>query len=228
KHDYLTSYAQTYLKEEIWAEHIIRKLDPFRRFLEIAAQANGEIINFTNIARDVGSDTKTVQSYFQILEDTLIGFMLEPHHRSIRKQQRTNPKFYFFDTGIQRALARQLPVKLLPNTYAFGKAFEHFLIIEIDRLNQYFKKDYRLSYLRTKDNAEINLIIERPGEPTALIEIKSNDHIDERDSRTLERFLKDFKNAEAFIFSRDPHKKKIGNILAIPWREGLKELGLIT
>jgi predicted AAA+ superfamily ATPase len=91
---FLRAYALTYLKEEIWGEHIVRKLDPFRKFVEIAAQCNGELINFANIARDVGVDIKTVQSYFEILEDTLLGFMLEPYHRSVRKRQRQAPKFY--------------------------------------------------------------------------------------------------------------------------------------
>lgn len=224
KKEFLTSYAQTYLKEEIWAEHIIRKLDPFRRFLEIAAQTNGEVLNYTNISKDVGTDVKTIQSYFQILEDTLIGLILEPYHRSIRKQQRMSPKFYFFDTGVQRALSRILSQQLLPQTYTFGKTFEHFIIIEIYRLNLYFKKDYRLSYLQTKDHAEIDLIIERPGASSVLIEIKSTDKVDERDTRILEHFLKDFKQAKAFVLSRDPHPKKIGRVFSFPWAEGLKEI----
>jgi len=226
KQAFLTTYAQAYLKEEIRMEHIIRRLEPFRRFLEVAAQSNSEIINFTNIARDIGTDPKTVQSYFQILEDTLIGFILEPFHYSIRKQQRMNPKFYFFDGGVQRALARQLSLKLLPSTYAYGKAFEHFLILEIYRLNQYFKKEYRLSYLRTKDDAEIDLIIERPGADIVLVEIKSATHVDERDTRTLQRFVKDFENPCVLLLSQDPHPKKIKDVLALPWTEGLKEIGL--
>ena len=67
KEAYLRAYSQTYLKEEVWSEQFIRKLDPFRRFLEISAQSNGEIVNYTNIARDVGTDIKTVQSYFGLL-----------------------------------------------------------------------------------------------------------------------------------------------------------------
>lgn len=223
---YLRTYAQTYLKEEIVAEQIIRKLDPFRQFLEIAAQQNGEIINFSNISRDVGVDTVTVQSYFQILEDTLVGYLLPSYHRSIRKRQRTNPKFYFFDLGVKRSLENTLSMTLIENTYAFGRAFEHFIVTEIMRLNHYYEKDYKLSYLRTKDNAEIDLIVERPGLSCLLIEIKSKNHVDERDTRILELFLKDFGPAEAYVFSKDPDKKKIGNVLAFPWPEGIREIGL--
>ncbi|MFA4874059.1 MAG: DUF4143 domain-containing protein [bacterium] len=227
KNDFLRAYAFTYLKEEVWAEHIVRQLDPFRKFLEIAAQLNGEILNYTNIARDVGVDVKTVQSYFQILEDTLIGALLPPYHRSIRKQQHQNPKFYFFDTGVKRALDRTLTQELVPGTYGFGKLFEHFVIVEAMRLNDYLKKDYRFSYLRTKDDAEIDLIIDRPGLPVALVEIKSAERVDERSTRILERFAGDFKKTQAFCLSRDPVAKKIGNVAALHWREGLAALGLV-
>lgn len=225
KQSFLRAYALLYLKEEIREEQIVRKLDPFRRFLEIAAQTNGEIINYSNIARDVNVDTKTVQSYFQILEDTLIGHILEPFHLSIRKRQRTNPKFYFFDLGIKRALDRTLTIELLPQTYAFGRAFEHFFITEILRFHAYFPKDYQFSYLCTKDNAEIDLIVERPAMPVALIEIKSTREVTERHILNLKRFRKDFKNSEAFCLSLDTTEKVIDNINILHWRRGLNELG---
>ncbi|MDD9898123.1 MAG: AAA family ATPase [Candidatus Melainabacteria bacterium] len=222
KQEYLRSYAQTYLKEEIWAEHIIRKLDPFRRFLEVAAQSNCEIVNFSNIAKDVGADTKTVQSYYQILEDTLLGFLLEPYSKSIRKQQRQSPKFYFFDIGVKRSLDGTLSQKSLANTYAYGKAFEHWVITEIYRLNHYLKKDFKLSYLLTKDQAEIDLIIERPGATTILLEIKSTTTVDDRSTRTLKQFKDDIQNSEALVLSQDPKNKLIDGINCYHWQEGLK------
>jgi predicted AAA+ superfamily ATPase len=100
KIEFLRAYALTYLKEEIQVEQLVRNLDPFRQFLEIAAQSNGQIVNYSKIARDVGVDTTTVQNYFSILEDTLIGFHLPAYHRSIRKRQRESPKFYLFDPGV--------------------------------------------------------------------------------------------------------------------------------
>jgi predicted AAA+ superfamily ATPase len=223
---FLRAYALTYLKEEVWAEHLIRRLDPFRRFLEVAAQCNGEILNYSNIARDIGTDHKTVSSYFEVLEDTLLGFLLEPYHASVRKRQRQAPKFFFFDTGVTRALAGTLNVELVPRTYGFGRAFEHFVLLEMVRLSGYGQRDYRFSYLRTKDGAEIDLIVERPGSKLALVEIKSADRVDERDVRDLSRFLPDFPNAEAFCLSRDPVRKQIGDVLAVPWDVGLRELGL--
>jgi predicted AAA+ superfamily ATPase len=226
KDAFLRAYALTYLKEEVCTEHLVRKLDPFRRFIEIAAQCNGEIVNFANIARDVGVDIKTVQSYFEILEDTLVGFLLEPFHRSVRKRQRQAPKFYLFDPGIRRALDRTLTIDLKPGTYAYGRAFEHFIVIEALRLSAYRQNDYRFSYLRTKDDAEIDLIVERPGGTTALLEIKSAAHVDERDTRLLERFALDIPGAEAYCLSRDPVARRIGSVLALPWQEGLMELGL--
>ncbi len=223
---FLRAYALTYLKEDVWFEHLIRRLDPFRRFLEIAAQCNGEIVNCSNIARDIGTDHKTVSSYFEILEDTLLGFLLDPYHASVRKRQRQAPKFFFFDPGVTRALGGTLNVELAPGTHAFGKAFEQFVLLEIVRLSNYGQKDYRFSCLRTKDGAEIDLIVDRPGSKPALVEIKSSDRVDERDIRELSRFLPDFPGAEAFCFSRDKVRKKIGDVLAVPWQAGLEELGL--
>lgn len=225
QHRYLESYCQVYLKEEVWNEQIIRKLAPFSNFLEVAAQTNGQIINYSNIAKDIGVDTKTIQSYYQILEDTLVGFSLPAYHGSLRKRQTKNPKFYFFDTGVKRALERTLTVPLLPQTYAFGRAFEHFLFLEMQRLNEYYKKDYRFSYLKTHDGAEIDLIIERPGLPTALVEIKSSEKANSKMSKHIDIFLSDFKKSEGFCLSLDKIEQKVGKIAFLPWQKGLKELG---
>ena len=130
KQRYLEAYTHTYLKEEIWAEQFIRELAPFRRFLEIAAQSNGKLINFSNIARDVGVADQTIQKYYSILEDTLLGFFLEPFHHSFRKRLSKTPKFYFFDPGVVRALTLQLNIPITPSTSYYGELFEHFVILQ--------------------------------------------------------------------------------------------------
>lgn len=219
---YLETYARTYLKEEIWNEQIVRKLEPFAHFLEVAAQGNGKILNFSKIGRDIGSDTKTVQSYYQILEDTLAGFILPAYHRSVRKRQTTAPKFFFFDTGVKRSLDGTLTVDLIPQTYAFGDAFEHFILLEIFRLCSYRENDYRFSYFRTHEDAEVDLIIERPGKIPLLVEIKSSEQVDAADLKSLERVAQDFGPCEPLCLSRDKTPRKIGNTSILHWQEGLK------
>lgn len=220
---FLKSYSQTYLKEEIQAEQLIRKLAPFRAFLEVAAQMNGKIINYSKISRDVGVEDKTIKEYYSILEDTLLGFSLNGFQHSFRKQLSSKPKFYFFDTGISRALNRSLSNKLEESSFAFGDAFEHFIILECIKLASYFCSEYRFNYLRTKDDAEVDLIVDRPGEPYLFIEIKSTKQVRAEDLTSLSKIAKDFGSCEAVCFSRDPVRKVIDNVTVYPWQEGLKK-----
>lgn len=221
---YLRAYTHTYLQQEIMQEQVVRRIEPFQRFLPIAAQANGTIVNFSNIARDVGVSTVTVQTYFDILIDTLVGVYLPAYHQSIRKRQRQNPKFYFFDTGVVRALSDTLTIPLQAGTYAYGRAFEHFLTLEIIRRHAYAERDFRCSYLRTKDDAEIDLIIERPGLPIALVEIKSGTQMNADDVRQLVHLGKAFGKHESYCLSNDPVPKIINGVQVLPWGAGMTEI----
>ncbi|MBL7661155.1 ATP-binding protein [bacterium] len=223
---FLESYVHTYLKEEIVAEQLVRNLTPFRKFLQIAAQMNSQIINFSSIARDVGVDPNTVKTYFSILEETHTGMLLEASEKSVRKQQSQAPKFYLFDTGVKRALDNNINADVSPQTYEYGRLFETFLINEIHRLNYYFRRNYVLSYLRTKDDAEIDLILERKNEPPILIEIKSKDQINAIDTRSLDRFKDVFPKSRLLLLSLDSAAKRFGKVEALPWQMGLSELGL--
>lgn len=220
---FLQAYALTYLKEEVWAEQLTKKLDAFRKFLEVAAQCNGKIINYSNIARDVGVDDKTIKEYFSILEDTLIGYMLEPFQHSFRKRLSQKPKFYYFDVGITRALARQLTLPLLPGTSAYGDAFEHFIILECMKLSNYFYSEYRFSYLRTKDDAEIDLIVERPGCSLLCIEIKCAINVTSESLKSFLTLTKEIPDCEAICFSNDSYAKKIEHVTVLPWKEGVEK-----
>lgn len=222
KEEFLRSYTRVYLKEEILDEQVIRNLSPFRRFLEVAAQANGMVINFAKIARDVGVDAKTVASYFTILEDTLIGFFLEPHHNSLRKRLVGKSKFYFFDPGVVRSLAGQLTLPLQPKTSAFGKAFEHYVILQFKTLASYFEPDWHFSYLQTTSGVEIDLIVERPGQPLLCVEIKSTDDLNQESVSSFIHLTKDIPEAEAVIFSRDRYLKKYDHVTCYPWQQGLE------
>ena len=225
KKEFLKSYVQTYLKEEILSEQIIRKLTPFRNFLHIVAQGDGQILNYSNIARDIGSDDKTVKNYFSILEDTLLGFFLPAYHKSIRKQQTLSPKFYLFDAGVKRTLDQHLHVPLVESSYAYGQAFERRILLECFYLNEYLRKDMNFYYLKTKDQNEIDLIVEKPGHPDILVEIKSTKQVQKKHIRQLHRFKKDWpQKCLTQIWSRDKTAKIIDGTECFFWREALLSL----
>jgi predicted AAA+ superfamily ATPase len=221
---FLEGYALTYLQEEIWNEHLIKILPPFRKFLSVAAQMNGEILNFSKIADEVGIDWKSAKAYFGILEDTLLGAFLEPYHTSIRKRQRESPKFYLFDLGVKRALDGSIRGSIRPGSAEYGRAFEHFFIVELMRECAYRRNNFSLFYLRTKDNAEIDLIVERPGMPTCLVEIKSSDQVTERNLVTLKAFKPKFPRSVAILVSNDPKERDIDGVHVVPWRLALIEI----
>ena len=223
--EYLRAYVGTYLQKEIQEEQWVRKLDPFRKFLAIAAQMNGKIINRAKMAKDIGVDNITIGNYYEILEDTLIGFYLLAYHTSIRKAQRQSPKFYLIDTGIKRALERTLTVELLPQTSAWGEAFEHWVILEFIKNISYLRLDWELSYLRTKDGLEIDLIVQRVGLPLLLVEIKSTEKVSKGDFKSLDLLGKDLdSHADKWVLSRDPLEQKFGTCKAIYWRKALDKL----
>ncbi|MBI2027795.1 MAG: ATP-binding protein [Deltaproteobacteria bacterium] len=227
KNEYLKSYAYQYLKEEIQQEQIVRKIPLFRRFLEVAAQSNSEILNYSKIGRDVGTDDTSIARFYQILEDTLLGFFLEPYHSSLRKRLAQKPKFYFFDLGVTRVLMDLSELKIQPGNSHYGKLFEHFIIFHIWAFNSLLRKNYKLYYLRTKDNFEIDLVIQRPGQSTLFIEIKSSEKIDDVDIHKVARFMMDVKNGEAWILSREPVERRTSeNVHILPWNSALNKLFL--
>jgi predicted AAA+ superfamily ATPase len=225
REEYLRAYAITYFKEEIWSEHLVEDLDPFRSFVEVAAQTNGTIVNFAKIAKDVGINEKTAKRFFQILEDTLLGFFLDSYHSSVRKRQIKSPKFYIFDIGVTRSLARLLKQNVVSPSSLYGQAFEQFIIGECFRLNDYFRLDYKFSYFQTNDGAEIDLIIERPGQRLVLIEIKSSKNPADDCISHMVRLRKDFGDCECYCLSNIMTSRIIDGVKFVNWREGLRELG---
>jgi len=219
KKKYLRAYANTYLKEEIQAEQLVRNVPQFRKFLEVAGQMNGKPLNYTKVGRDIRADHSVISTYFDILEDTLLGFRLMAYNKSIRKQQRQAPKFYFIDEGIRRAIDRTLEIDIKESTYEYGRSFESFFISEIYKLCHYRDRDEKLFYLLTKDDAEIDLIVDRPGKTTLVIEVKATKTVHEVDIKTLKSFAGDIPNAEFYLVSRDPHSKSLDGVECLPWYE---------
>lgn len=224
KFSFLRAYVLTYISQEIQMEQLLRDLDPFREFLPICSQMNGKILNFKRIAGEIGVDYKTVQKYYAILEETWLGFFLPAFSNSIRKAQKSHPKFYLFDTGVKRALDETLDVRLKESTSAYGEAFEHWVMLELYKRNQYSEKHFRMSYLCTKDDLEIDLILTKPGLRPIVIEIKSSQSVDEIKVRKLEKLAKDLMNPEIYFLSRDPAPQLIGSVKCLPWEQGLDKI----
>jgi predicted AAA+ superfamily ATPase len=222
---FLKSYAHIYLKEEIQSEQLVRNMEPFRKFLPVAAAAHLRPINYAKIGRDSGVDPKSVERYFSILEETLVGFFLDSFHRSVRARQKSSPKFYFFDVGVQRALSEMLEVKPAPRSSYYGEIFEAFVISEIHRRVSYSEKQTRLSYLQTSDGLEIDLIVEKKGKVAFLVEIKSSRNITADDIAPLKRVAADFPDARRIVLCQETMARTtVDNIEILPWEEAIEEI----
>lgn len=110
--DVLRSHVIAHLEEEIRREALVRDWGAFLRFLQFAAQASGEVVNYANIANEVGVAPVTVRSYYQLLEDIFVGFTVPGYSRSPRKNLTSTPRFFMFDLGIRHAAAGVTPGRM--------------------------------------------------------------------------------------------------------------------
>ena len=220
----LYTYSDMYLKEEVVQEQLVRKLDPFRIFLRVAGQANGSVINFSKVDRDAGLGTGQSRKYFEILSDTLLVFFLPPYHRSIRKRQDQRSKFYFFDTGVLRALQMLAGESLHPSTFEYGNLFETFIINEIFKMARALEKRWHFSYLRTQAGVELDLIVEKPKAEPILIEIKSSLRAKQEHLRPLKRLSEAFPNSQKYLWHSGEDSYVMEGIPCLPWHKGLKQL----
>jgi len=219
----LKSYVETYLTEEIQQEAVTRNVPLFSRFLELAGFENGNILNFSNIAREIGVRSNTIKDYFQILEDTLIGFFIFPYERSHRKRLVSHPKFYFFDCGIVTALQRRLSESAPPGSPPYGNAFEHFILLEIKRLLDYRQREAKMSFFRTTDGAEVDIILEKDQRIWA-IEVKSSTSPRIEALQGLRSFISDHSYDRVICVCQTPRPYVVGKIEFLPWQEFLKEI----
>jgi predicted AAA+ superfamily ATPase len=215
----LRAYTLDYLKEEVFDEGLTRNLPAFSRFFDALGFCAGEQVNYSSVARDAGVDSKTVREYFQILIDTQVGRLVEPFvPRRGRSVLSKAPKFYLFDVGVSGQLQRRVVTDTRGE--AFGKAFEEFIHMELCAWQSYAKPDLDIRYWRTKTGHEVDFILS--GGETA-IEVKSG-RIDKAELHGINAFIEDAKPKRAFIVSTEKTRRKVGEILVIPWREFLEEL----
>lgn len=167
----LHAYVGRYLSEEIAAEGVSRNIPAFSRFLQVAAQSNGQLINYTTLGRDAQVARQTVQQWFQVLQETLLGFQLEPFTRTSKRKAIETSKFYFFDTGVVRAL-RNLP-PIAPQSREFGDFFEQFIFMELRAWVDYCAPRTPLGFWRSTSKFEVDFVL---GEQVA-IEVKVSSRI---------------------------------------------------
>lgn len=191
-HDILESYVATYIREEIKEEGLVRKVEPFLRFLEVAGLMNGQQLNLNNIASEAQVPRNTVETYFSILEDTLVGFRLPAYRPGLKVRETAHPKFYWFDSGVARGAAGLIHEPL--DALWLGNALETYVYHELRVYNQTYAKHRKIAYYRTPAGSEIDFIIEtksrRFNTPAHVvaIEVKSSKKWDRKWEKPLREF----------------------------------------
>lgn len=218
---YLRNYVQTYLWEAVMQESLTRNIGHFSRFLEVASFCQGETLNISNIAREAHIKRPVVENYFSILEDLLIATRLPVFARKAKRKLVSQRKFYFFDAGAFRAVR---PLGVLDSEAEIdGPALETLFLQELRALNDYRGYDYQIFFWRTRNNLEIDFILDGPHGLLAM-EIKRSTHIQPKDTRALREFKKDYPDARCFIFYGGAAPLYLDDITALPLERALKNL----
>lgn len=215
----LRSYIADYLKVEIAQEAVVQNIPAFAEFLRVAALTNAEILNYTNVARECGVSAKVVRQYFQILEDTLLGFRLFPWKKSRDRRLIETEKFYLFDVGVANYLARRQPQMGTPE---FGKSFEHFIAMELVAYKAYKNPELDITFWRTASGFEVDFIL---NDMEVAIEIKASQRVHETDVRALKVLQEENKVKKCILVSFELESKILSdNVHCVPWREFLSQL----
>ncbi|MGB5368674.1 MAG: AAA family ATPase [Polyangiales bacterium] len=200
----LDAYVADYLKEEIAAEGLVRSLPSFSDFLDAAALSDAELVNFSSIARECGVSSNTTKSYFQILEDTLIGRWLPAYRKRPKRRVIGSPKFYFVDVGVVNRLARR--GELLSGSEIYGKAFENWVFHELSAFVSYQEFDGALSYWRVASGIEVDFVL---GNMQLAIEAKSSARITRDHLKGLRSLVEDHPHVgRRVVVCREPRARK--------------------
>ena len=218
----LAGYVDDYLKEEVFDEGLVRNTPAFSRFFDALSFSHGELLNFSNIARDCGVDSKTVREYFQILVDTLVGTLLEPFsRRRLREVITRAPKFYLFDVGVAgHLMGRRVERTTGPE---FGRAIEHLVLMELLAYRSYRELDVPLRFWRTKSGLECDFVLGRDGE--VAIEVKASARLRPSDLRSIRAYVEEHHPQRAIVVcnERDARRTSDG-IWILPWERFLEQL----
>ena len=214
----LSAYVDTYLTEEIAAEGFSRNIPNFARFLTVASVSNSQLINYTNIANDSQVPVQTVKQWFQVLEDTLLGYQVESFTNTKKRKAITTSKFYFFDIGIARAL-RNIPAPK-ENTTEFGEYFEHLICMELKSWIDYKHPRSKLTYWRSTSNMEVDFCIDEE----IAIEVKSSSNVNEKHLKGLKALREEGIFKRYVVVCQEEHPRITDGIEILPWKYFFEEL----
>ena len=222
----IQAYIGDYLQQEIVEEAIVRQLDAFTRFLQVAALSNTEIVNYTNIAQDCAVSAKTVKEYFTILEETMLGFYLPAYTRTVKRRLTQSPKFYYFDVAIPNHLLHRVPLK--KGTDIYGHATEHLVVQELRAFLSYtYGEEMAMSYWRTLDGKyEVDVLISdrTSNEVRMAIEVKSSDNVTSSDTKGLKAFGEEHPDAKLILLSMEERPRMMNGIEVWPVEQFLQRL----
>ncbi len=217
----LKNYVNLYIKEEIQEEGLTRKLDQFLIFFESIGLMNGEELNYQGWASDTGVPRKTLQSYVELLQDTLMAFELPAFRKTVTRKAVSRSKFYLFDVGVANYMAKRGEIQ--EGSSDFGKAFEHFVIQECRALNMYLDFDWKLTYWRSHSKMEVDLCLDQ----VWALEIKSSSRITDKHLKGLKALREEglFENYGVICFETE--KRIVDGIIIWPWKEFFQNVFLI-
>lgn len=214
------AYVHDYLKEEVFNEGLTRNVPAFSRFFEAMGYSHGELTNFANIARDCGVDAKTVKEYYQILVETLVGTWVAPFkRRQDRNVIQKAAKFYLFDVGVAGALTDRRITR--GRGADFGRALEHFVLMELVAHASYSGLDYPIRFWRTKSGREVDFIL---GDGEIAIEVKGSSRVDGRELRGLDAFAAAYAPKSTILVANEKSERRVGGVRVLPVRDFLGEL----
>jgi predicted AAA+ superfamily ATPase len=217
----LTSYAGTYLKEEIQAEALTRDLEGFARFLRYCAAASGQYLDMTRLAAEAQVKRASAIRFFEILEDTMLAFRCDAFAKSERRRLIQHPRFFFFDNGVLNGILGNFKV----SDDRRGMLFEHLVITQVYHTARAIGGEIRLSNYRTEHGAEVDLVIERADGEILAVECKSRGNVGSND-------LEGFRSLGSYI--NKPHRKiiiyggatprRMDDVEILPFQLGLREI----
>ena len=216
---FLDDYISTYLQDEIATEGVTRNLPGFGNFLQMAAIQSGEQLNYTNIANDIGISRQSVANWYQVLEDTLIGFQLPPWKKSTKRKSVSITKFYMFDVGITRKLSE---IDVPSDTQSdYGRLMENYIAMELKAWHEYNRINDSLCYWRTENGTEVDFVL---GDEIA-VEVKATRNPTSHNLSGLRRIAeeKDFRYRILVCRESAPRLTDEG-ILILPWQVFLHRL----